>query len=142
MSDKTIADRLHDSFRVQWKVEEEIFDLFEKHEPEVYEKLEFSIGSDDYDNSIEIYFKNPLPYPYEPCAEIRQAIYDMGFSIVYWNFMDDKNETGWHDEIRGYEPRHCRDSATWKPCKYGYVDDRFNESEWLSKYNFKNGCCR
>ncbi len=146
---RTVAERLHDSFRVQNEVEELISDLFEKHEPEVYELLDFSIGSDDYDNSIEIYIKNSMPYPYEPCHEIRKAIYELGFGNVYWNFLADKRELPLdktsgsglmrisYDEIRNFEPRHCR-NYLWIPCKYGYVDERFNEDEWNKKYNFKN----
>lgn len=148
---KTLAERLHESHSVKSHIEDLITELFEKYEPEIYEKLEFRIDSDDYDNSIEIYFEVSLPYPYEPCKEIRQAIYDLGFSTVYWNFMKDtmdvvcdrfigrepelvKNSP---DEIRGYEPRHNK-HAHWIPNNYGYVDERFNEKEWLEKYNFKN----
>ena len=146
---RTVAERLHDSFRVQMEVDELISDLFEKHEPEVYELLDFSIGSDDYDNSIEIYIKNSIPQPYEPCYEIRKAIYELGFGNVYWNFLADKRELPLdktngselmrvsHDEIRNYEPRHSR-NYLWIPCKYGYVDERFNEDEWNKNYNFKN----
>lgn len=105
---RTIAERLHDSYRVQMEVEELISDLFEKYEPEVYELLDFSIGSDDYDNSIEIYIKNVIPYPYEPCWEIREAIYALGFGIVYWNFSDEKGK--FTEEIRGTEPRRFKDA--------------------------------
>ncbi len=28
--------------------------------------------------------------------------------------------------------------AHWIPCKYGYVDSRFNEEEWNKNYNFRN----
>lgn len=147
-----VAEKLHAAYSVIQLVETTIEEAFEKYEPEIYDGLDFSIGSDDYDNSIEIYIKNKLPYPYEPCKEIREAIYSLGFSIVYWNFLGDtmdvicdrfigqeptlvKNSP---DEIRGWEPRHNK-SAHWTPTKYGYVDDRFNEQEWASKYNFKRG---
>jgi len=147
---RTVAERLHDSFRVQMEVDELISDLFEKYEPKIYDTLDFSIGSDDYDNSIEIYIKNSIPYPYEPCYEIRKAIYDLGFGNVYWNFLGDKRELPLNktngsiesmrisaDEIRNFEPRHSR-NYLWIPCKYGYVDERFNEEEWKKNYNFKN----
>lgn len=136
--DENIAERLHDSYIIQNLVEEKILDLFEEFEPDVYEnpEFDFSISSDYYDNSIEIYFNFSLPYPYEPSKEIREKIYEMGFSMVYWNFKEDKTENT-YDEIRGYEPRHYRDSSKWISCKYGYVDDRFDEKEWLSNYNFK-----
>jgi hypothetical protein len=148
MPDKTVAERLHDSYRVQSEVGEVITEAFEKYEPEIADKLEFHIGSDDYDNSIEIYFDISLPYPYEPCNEIRQIIYGLGFSTVYWNFLKDVMDVPcnrvspppadgiWKnspDEIRGWEPRHSK-FGIWIPNKYGYVDDRFNEKEWLSKY--------
>jgi len=147
----TIAERLHDSYIVQMQVEDVIMDAFEQHEPEIYDKLEFHIGSDYYDNSIEIYFDISLPYPYEPCNEVRQAVYDLGFSRVYWNFLKDVMDVqcnrvspplpdniwkGSPDEIRDYEPRHNR-YGIWINNKYGYVDDRFNEDEWKSKYNFQ-----
>lgn len=134
---RTVAERLHDSFRVQMEVDELISDMFEKHEPKIYDALDFSVGSDEYDNSIEIYVKNYLPYPYEPCYEIRKAIFDLGFGTVYWNFVNEECKA-MTDEIRGYEPRHYKDSSKWKGCKYGGVDDRFNEEEWNKNYNFKH----
>ncbi|QKZ15175.1 hypothetical protein [Spirosoma sp. KUDC1026] len=126
---RTIAQRLHDSFLIQDSVEDMLLGLFEKYEPEVYEKIDFTIGSDDYDNSIEIYFNTPMPYPWEPCHALRKEIHAWGFSTVYWNFKADK-DLGEYEEVRGYEPRHVRDSKQWIPTKYGYVDSRFNESEW------------
>lgn len=147
----SIAERLHDSYIVQEQVEQVIFEAFEKYEPEIYKKLELHIGSDSYDNSIEIYFDISLPYPYEPCKEIREAVYKLGFSSVYWNFCKDtmdvmcdriigeepKMMNNSKDEIRDWEPRHDK-FAHWIPNKYGYVDERFNEKEWEAKYNFKN----
>lgn len=147
----TVAERLHDSYGVQSEVKNVIMEAFEKYEPEIYEILDFNIGSDYYDNSIEIYFNVSLPYPYEPSKEVREAVYDLGFSIVYWNFNKDtmdvicdrfigrepemvKNSP---DEIRGWEPRHNK-HAHWIPNKYGYVDKRFNQKEWELKYNFRN----
>jgi hypothetical protein len=150
--EKTVAEKLHEAYSTIHKVEEIILEAFEKHEPEIYEKLDFEIHADEYDNSIEIDFGITLPYPYEPCKEIREEIYNLGFSMVYWNFIKDvmdvpcnriyppppnnisKNSA---DEIRGYEPRHNK-NAIWINTKYGFVDDRFNEEEWLLKYNFKN----
>lgn len=146
---RTIADRLCDSYSVQSQVEDLINELFEEHEPEIYEILEFHMGADWYDNSIEIYFDVSLPYPYEPCKEIREAIYKLGFSIVYWNFLKDTAKVmcdrfigkepslvETYDEVRGYEPRHYR-LGQWKPTKYGYVDKRFNEKEWKLKYYYE-----
>lgn len=145
----TLAERLHDSYIVRSQIEDQIMEAFEKYEPEIYNDLDFEIGSDDYDNSIEIYIQNSIPYPYEPCKEIREIIYSMGFSIVYWNFKADKVMVECdriigspnklmesYDEIRGWEPRHGR-YHRWIPTKYGYVDERFNEKEWTSKYHFK-----
>lgn len=51
----TIAERLHDSYIVQGQVEDVIMDAFKRYEPDIYEKLDFEIASDEYDNSIEIY---------------------------------------------------------------------------------------
>ena len=148
----TVAERLHASYQVQTEVEDTIIRAFEKYEPEIYEKLVFHIDSDSYDNSIEIYFDTSLPYPYEPCKEVRQTIYDLGFYNVYWNFLEDVMDVPcnrvtppppdniWRnspDEIRNWEPRHST-HAIWIHNKYGYVDDRFNQKEWESKYNFRN----
>lgn len=148
---QTIAEKLHELYIVQEQVEDVILNAFKKYEPEIYEKLDFHISSDSYDNSIEIYFDVSLPYPYEPCKEVREAVYAMGFSNVYWNFNKDtmdvicdrfygkepqmvKNSL---DEIRGWEPRHNK-HAHWTGSIYGYVDSRFNEEEWKLKYNFKD----
>jgi len=146
----TLAQKLHTYSTTQMLIEDAIESAFNTHEPEIGEMLEFGIGSDDYDNSIEIYFHISLPYPYEPCKEIRQIIYDMGFSIVFWNFLKDTQDVVCDrligqepklmkespDEIRGWEPRHNK-NAHWTQTKYGYVDDRFNEKDWKRKYNFK-----
>lgn len=141
---KTIAERLHDSYIVQIQVEEIISDAFDKYEPEIYEKLDFSIGSDYYDNSIEVYIKNVIPYPYEPCWEIRDIIYALGFGTVYWNFADESGE--FVEEIRAEEPRRLksapeRSDAKW--CKDFFdkwgingTDKRF-DGTWLNKYQRK-----
>ncbi len=148
---KSVAQKLHDSFHIQSQVEDIIDDAFEKYEPELYKKLSFHIDSDYYDNSIEISFDVSIPYPYEPSKEVRQAIYDIGFDIVYWNFPKDvmdvlcnrvtppPPDNIWKDspdEIRGWEPRHSK-HAIWTLNEYGYVDERFNQKEWESKYNFQ-----
>ena len=151
---KSIAERLHDSTWVESHIEDVIMEAYKKYEPELYGRLDFHIGSDEYDNSIEIYFDISLPYPYEPCKEIRKAIYDLGFSIVYWNFNKDTMDvmcdrfigTGPEmvknsiDEIRGWEPRHNK-HAHWIPNKYGYVDDRFKKKKWEKKYNYRESNC-
>lgn len=129
----TIAEQLHQAYHTITIIESKIEDVFEKHEPEIYEDLAFNIGADSYDNSIEIYFTTKLPYPYEPSQAVRKEVYDLGFSNVYWNFMEEEH----HEEVRNYEPRHYRDSKKWIPSNYGYVDERFNESEWLEKYGKK-----
>lgn len=141
---KTVAERLHDSFRVQMEVDELISDLFEEYEPSIYENLDFSIGSDDYDNSIEIYIKNHIPYPYEPCWEIREAIYNLGFGIVYWNFADEKGK--FTEEIRGTEPRRFKDAPErsdaqwckdfWNKWGISGTDKRF-DGTWFDKYQRK-----
>ncbi len=148
----SIAEKLHDAEHLRYKINDIIDEAFMRYEPEIHRGLDFTFGSDYYDNSIEIYFHKSLPYPYEPCNEIRETIYAMGFSSVYWNFLEDVADVKCNriyppppdgiyknspDEIRDYEPRHSK-NAIWKETKYGYVDDRFNEEEWKSKYNFKN----
>lgn len=144
MKTRTIAERLHDSYKVQMLIEETIFDTFEKYEPEISENLDFSIGSDDYDNSIEIYIKNFIPYPYEPSWEVRDVIYSMGFSIVYWNFMDENRK--YTDEIRGNEPRRLRDAPErtdakwckdfWDKWGISGTDSRF-DGTWFDNYKRK-----
>ncbi len=149
--EKTIANKLHEAYYTIEHVETIIGEAFKKYEPEIYNRLEYRIGADDYDNSIEIYFEISMPYPYEPCKEIREIIFNLGFSKVYWNFLKDTMDVMCDrfigrepemckdspDEIRGYEPRHNK-FAHWTHNKYGYVDDRFNEKEWEEKYNFQN----
>jgi len=138
---KTLAEKLHESYEIQEKIENIICDIYKKYEPEIYKKLDFSFFSDFYDNSIEIIFLISLPYPYEPCLEIRQEILNLGFDTVYWVFSKDlievKNKRSFiensPDEIRGFEPRHNRYSE-WIPTEYGYVDERFKEKEWKEKY--------
>lgn len=131
IKETTMAERLHEAFRVIDAVEETIMKAYEKYEPQIADRLDFKIMSDDYDNSLEIHIETLLSYPYEPCIEIRKEIYALGFSTVYWNFY---NEGKYADEIRGYEPRHSKHSSKWMPTEYGYVDERFVESEWKSKY--------
>ena len=66
----------------------------------------------------------------------------MGFSIVFWNFTKDVGNVivkegsvvSSYDEIRGWEPRHIKDSKVWVPCKYGYVDHRWDQKEWEKNY--------
>jgi len=142
--EKTDAEKLHEGNEVHKKIDSCIDGLFEKHEPEIYDHLEFSTASDYYDNSLEVYFKSSLPYPYEPCHKIRDEIMKFGFSIIYWNFIKDETaiEIGGvkditYDEVRGREPRHYKNSLTWKKNQYGYVDDRFNETDWVEKYKMK-----
>lgn len=129
-----IAEKLHEAYRLIEEVEEFIYDLFEEHEPEILKDLDYHISSDDYDNSIEIYFDIILPYPYEPSKEVRQGVYDLGFDMVYWNFIDENGE--YTEEIRGYEPRRLKNYQHISN-KHGYVDNRFNEKQWKSKYDFK-----
>lgn len=129
MIEKTLAERMHDGLLAKTEIEDKLCEVYKKYEPEIYNKgLDFDLSSDHYDNSLEVYFKISLPYPYEPCHEIRDAIYALGFYIVFWNFPEDGD-----DEIRGREPRHKR-NCQWISCKYGYVDNRFNKKEWESKY--------
>lgn len=135
-----------------------ILNVIKIYEPETYKLLSqekninksISASGDWYDNSIEVYFKVSLPYPYEPCYEVRKILYDMGYHTVFWNFEKDIIETvndrtfGREpyltkscDEIRGFEPRHVK-WGKWKLTKYGFVDDRFNEEHFRENYNFSN----
>lgn len=143
--EKSIADKLHQAYITINKVEEIICDAFEKYEPEVYQNLDFTIGSDEYDNSIEIYIKTVLPYPYEPSWHIRDEIYKLGFSKVYWNFIDEPNGK-FTEEIRGEEPRKFKNAPEFSDaefCKKAFeknkigwtVDRRFNYDEWYPKYS-------
>lgn len=145
MSTKTIADRLHESYWIIDHVEQVILNAFKKYEPEIYEKLEFEIGADEYDNSIEIYIATVLPYPYEPCWEIRDMIYSLGFGIVYWNFIDINGN--YTEEIRGEEPRRYKIAPEryseefckefWNKWGISATDKRF-DGTWFNKYQRKS----
>ena len=151
---RSTAEKFHESEAVKNRIEDVISESFEKYEPENYKDLEFSIYGDDYDNSIEIYIKNHMPYPYEPCIEIRRAIYDLGFGIVYWNFwdggeLDSLGGKKYPEEIRGTEPRRYKVSegrssaklcqAAWSRWGISYPDERFDGDKWIgSKYDCRS----
>lgn len=132
---KSVAERIHDGVYAKYVVESALEDAFLNYEPDNYEKIldSYNLRFDSYDNSVEIDIHADFPYPYEPCKEIRDKIYALGFSIVYWNFKENVFE-GTCDEIRGWEPRHVKDSNKWVITEYGYVDGRFDEKKWLIKY--------
>jgi hypothetical protein len=129
---KTIAEQYHEAYRFVENFEDLIHELIEKHEPEL--EWDVHIGGDDYDNSIEITFRNSIPYPWEPCLELRKAVFALGFGEVYWNFAGEKER----EEVRGYEPRHYSDSSKWIPkAGYGYVDERFDAEHYEANYKKK-----
>lgn len=148
--EKTIAEKLHEGSMAHGIVENTIMEAFEKYEPDIYhlKGFDFDFFDDWYDNSLEINFNIVLPYPYEPCLEVRQAVYDLGFSIVYWNFVNE-NDSDYHsEEIRGTEPRRLKDFKQYEDPSgiicfghimvpgVGYVDDRFVKENWVgSKYD-------
>jgi hypothetical protein len=147
---QTLAMKMHEATHVIYEITDIIEEAFNEYESDVYENLDIKIYSDDHDNSIEIHFQNSMPYPYEPCHEIRKIIFDMGFKNVSWTFSKDTMDVicdriirgpklmeNSVDEVRNYEPRHNR-YAPWTKTIYGYVDDRFNEVEWVSKYKRKD----
>ena len=146
----TLAEKLHELSAVKFKIEEAIDEAFILHHNDIWEQgLKYHIDSDDYDNSLEIYIDSVIPYPWEPCLELRKIIYDMGFSCVYWNFTNEYNDVNlrakFTEEIRGYEPRRLKSFKTKQEGNLitnahihypgiGYVDDRFNLEEWSKKY--------
>ena len=69
-----------------------------------YDELDFVF--DHYDHSVEVYFSTDIPSSWSPCQNMVNAVYAMGFGIVYWNFQD-------NSEIRGGEAR--RDKKTKEP---------------------------
>lgn len=156
----TLASQLHEAYKIITKIEDFMCEIFEKYEPELYNKgFDFDIASDPYDNSLEVYFKSEMPeYPWEPGIEIRQEIYSLGFDVVYWNFVNE--EFGWElktdkgffkfskdEEIRGFEPRRFKnffpkDLGMGVGFNHihvpgiGYVDNRFDKKVWInSKYD-------
>lgn len=134
---QTLAERMHDGQIATFTIEAKLMDAYEEFENDIYTSLDFHFQSDYYDNSLEVMFGSKLPYPYEPCVEIRDVLYGCGFDNVYWNFTKDfKDGESQFDEIRNFEPRRSK-SYHHINCKYGYVDDRFNIKEWESKYKFK-----
>lgn len=130
---KTIANRMHDAADLQGHVESLISDELQEHE--TLEDLDFTISNDYYDNSLTVRFTVHIERPWEPCLASRQAIYDLGFSIVFWEFTDGT-------EIRGTEPRRTRmnkpeklPSGIWTLGHrlvegVGYVDDLWTEA-WI-----------
>lgn len=92
----------------------------------------------------ELIKKLVIPYPYEPCWDIREIIYALGFGTVYWNFADENGK--FTEEIRCPEPRRYKDApersdAKW--CKEFWdkwgisgTDKRF-DGEWFKKYKRK-----
>ena len=150
--DNNTAKKLQEAYNIIEYVDDFIYELFEQYEEEMTHDTKFdtNISCDYYDNSISITFKTKIPYPYEPCDEIRKAIYNLGFDNVYWIFgkdtkdvicnrvlgVDKKLMKDSPDEIRNNEPRHNKYDE-WVLTKYGYVDKRFDEKEWIKKYNFK-----
>jgi len=119
--DLTPAQIVHKYNSAYMTIESRIDDLFEKYEKDF---PEYHVDFDWYDNSIEIYFDEVRPYPYEPCKEIKDGIYDLGFSIVYWNFIDENGK--YTEEIRGREPRRFKDGGHNFIDGVGYVDNRYN----------------
>jgi hypothetical protein len=136
---QTLAERMHDGQIATLMIEEKLLVAYSQFETEIHltDEFDFDLECDYYDNSLEVMFKSNLPYPYEPCVEIRDVLYGCGFDNVYWNFTKDfKDGESQFDEIRNFEPRRSK-SYHHINCKYGYVDDRFNIKEWESKYKFK-----
>lgn len=136
----SMADKLHEATFIKMEIEDIICELMIE---EGFEDYDFDISNDDYDNSLEIFFKFDILYPWEPSLEMRQALFDLGFDIIYYNFQDG-------DEIRDFknnnEPRRTADFKQTKTGNIienghiliegiGYVDDRFKFEEW--KYNFR-----
>jgi len=142
MRKPTIAEQLHERHAIEAEIKDIIDLAFEKHESDTERLMDYHIGSDWYDNSIEIYFENVIPYPWEPNPATRQAIYALGFDIVYWNFVGEKGQ--YSEEIRGWEPRHyknsdkwCHSDGTFRLSRHGYVDERFNEQAYVNSYRTK-----
>jgi len=132
MNSKTTAENIHLGLEYKDKLESLLYVLLEEHYPNEPHKHEFHLGFDWYDNSVEVYFKDQIEYTWEPNLEIRQAILDEGFSIVYWNFI---NKLGkYTEEIRGDEPRRFKDGPHIYIPKIGYVDNRFNLEDWQKQY--------
>lgn len=145
----TLAEKVHEGNSALTQIDDLIADAFQEYEPKVFESLEYTLSSDWYDNSLEIHITSSHPYPYEPCKEVREVVYNLGFDRVYWNFESDfilttcsrvypKTDREYKscDEIRDWEPRHGK-YHEWLPTKYGYVDNRFVEEEWVKIYKFK-----
>lgn len=153
LSTVTLAEMSHQNNHIYSCIARIILNVFRTYEPETYKLLSkerntnksISASGDWYDNSLEVYFKVSLPYPYEPCYEVRKILNDMGYHTIYWNFTKDVSEVmgrgqrveNVEDEIRGFEPRHYK-YGMWVPTKYGYVDSRFDEEHFKTNYNFGN----
>lgn len=128
---KNVAQDYHDGHRAKTIIEDTLFELFLYDPPPIenFDEDYFEIHGDYYDNSLEVSFKQDIHKPWEPSLKTRQALYDLGFEIVYWNFTDGT-------EIRGVEPRHSKGSDGWVSSKAGFIDKDFDLDAWLaSEYN-------
>ncbi len=115
----TIADRIHDGVFATGQAEMVLFDALQA------EAIcpDFELGSDQYDNSLEVYFREEIDRPWEPSWATRCAMLALGFDTVYWNFMDGT-------EVRGREPRRLKAGPHRHVPGVGYVDDTWTE-DWI-----------
>lgn len=82
----TIADRIHEGYMTEA--------LFEDTLAEFWPDFD-RIGTDHYDNSLEVYFEENTPTDnegtLEPTEEQLQIIWDAGFDRVWFNFQKHKD---------------------------------------------------
>jgi hypothetical protein len=83
--EKSLAERMHDGARAEAIIEDRIDDLF----PELVCK----IGSDYYDNSLEVYMSPETPKDFSVTQEQADEIFKMGFSRFWFNFTDGSEQT-------------------------------------------------
>lgn len=80
----TLADRIHDGKSAESDIEDELDTWWGGVD---------HIGTDYYDNSLEVYFEDHM-VDLEATPEQQQAIYDMGFSRFWLNFKGGQHKGG------------------------------------------------
>jgi hypothetical protein len=78
--EKSLADRLHDGNMAHAVIEDRV--------DEIFPDLVCKIGSDYYDNSLEVYFSPETPADFVATQEQSDKIFEMGFSRFWLNFTD------------------------------------------------------
>jgi hypothetical protein len=102
----TLAEIIHEGEMAKMKLEDEIIE-------DVWPGRVHSIGTDWYDNSLELYFYKNTPEDFSATKEEAEQILKHGFSILFLNFADgteqyihyDDGQVVVHDRYKVSVPR-------------------------------------